>query len=204
MSATTTYGVMTMNTDNSLHDIDPAEWPADWQPLDDDGLLVEPCGCTYLVIPEGEAVPELFCSEECEDAWEAEGDSLSLGWEFDRLVYEALMLELERFRPMSEIHAAATMTKRGPSEDIVEESHHIYRYLADGMGCMPWFMWMAEYADATGDLRLPWPVIVDAVIARNEYMSVLRPDGLQLVDNVEASTIVYFQALLESRRAETE
>lgn len=185
-----------MSTD--IHDLDPDGWPEDWQPFDDEGRLVEPCGCTFLVIPEGEAVPEMFCSDECEAAWHAEDHRLDLEWEFDSMVYEALMLELRRFRSMSEIHAAAAMTPRRPSEDVIEESHQIYRYLADGMGRMPWFMWMAEHADAIGDLRLPWPVIIDSVIAQNEYMTELRPDGLRLVDNVDASTNRYFQALLGS------
>ncbi|QDQ98229.1 hypothetical protein [Tomitella fengzijianii] len=191
-----------MTTEHDLSGIGPEDWPADWQPVTSDGLLVEPCGCILQIDADDfDVSPDSFCSDECEAAFWHADELERRRREFDTLVFGSLMADLEHFRPVADILVApltAAPRSREVHEAATEEMRVFLRHLLDTVGCAPWFPWLAEQADQQGDLRLPWPFFVDAALERNDYAAELRPHGLDLVDNVSADPETYVSALLSA------
>ncbi|WP_182349015.1 hypothetical protein [Tomitella gaofuii] len=149
-------------------------------------------------IDDFEVFPDSFCSDECEIAWHRAEERDCLEYAFMEVVFGGLMAELDHFRPVADILVTPVIIAPRSAEvreAAVEELRVLVTHLLDGMAREPWFPWMVEQADRLGDLRMPWPVFVDAALRRNDYIPELRPHGLRLVDNVRADAEVYLAAL---------
>lgn len=171
----------------------------DWAPVGD-GRLVQPCGCTYLDV-EGDWI-DACESPACQAAFDREIEEEDFEFRFYDVVYEGLLAELDHYRPISDIYADAYRFQGQTElmEAAVEEAAALCLALTRSIAPMPWFPWLAEYADSHDDLRLPWPFLLDAAYSANEYIRELRPMGLHLSDDSHAEVEVYNKAQLRAVR----
>ena len=170
-----------------------------WQPLVDDDC-VRPCGCRHFA-EDGDWYK--FCgSPQCQEDFEADCRSDELLLKFDQVVLEGFLSQRGPRRAYPDVIADFAATRGEAWDAYVAESGEILNELAAGEALKPWFFWLVEQADAHSDMRLPWPMLLDDALRDSPWTEDLRPRGVYLSHNTDASAEQYVRMVIASLTAQ--